>query len=221
MPFLSRPFSGPARRSQTWRHTFERDEPWPEERQPELASRPASIPDGEVPNDPRLRAFMLKRHGSMAGGVMHGEAASWGRRFVAVDDPRGRLQYSRRQTGLFSSPSLALALQDITHVRALPAFGDCGHCLEVACPPHRLVLRVEEGEQRCQEWVQHLERRVSHWKKQARLTGPPTAVPNFRVQGCEARGQPVRGAAWLQRVDSGNSSSSSTSSSARFAASVW
>lgn len=97
-----------------------------------------------------------------------------------MDDRRGLLEYAHRANG---KTRLALPLQDVQSVRALPAFGGAGHCFEVACAPHKLVLKVDEGEAQCLQWVERLERRVEHWKTKAEKECPPAAVPVFGARG--------------------------------------
>ena len=200
-------------RRKLWDEAEEED--WPSERHPEFANRAPSPPPGLRANDPLLSGFLLKRHGSMyrhalAPAEEDGAAAGkprFGRRFFRVDDQRGLLTYSHKKDG---KPSLALALQDVTSVRALSAadaasvVGEAaaaagtGSCFELTCSPYRLVLLVDGPEERCAEWVAGIEQRVKHWKRKAVLAGPPVAVPAFRLTpaGAAAPGGTDENASW-------------------------
>ena len=142
------------------------------------------MPAGEVPNDPTLCSWLDKRHGTTAD-IAHGEKVGWAKRFVSIDDCKGRLSYSSRDwmLGGLLLPSLVLPLQDVTSVCALPsAPGAPQHCFEVRCAPHKLVLSVD-AEDDVQRWVRALSRRVDHWRRKASEVGPLSAVPTFRRRG--------------------------------------
>ena len=182
------------------------EENWPAERYPEFANRAPSPPPGGTANDPALSGYLLKRHGSMERHVLSpSESESerpgavarprFGRRYFSIDDQKGHLRYSHSRRG---SPSLAMPLQDVTSVRMLSAAdatrvvddptASSAPCFEVVCPPHRLVLIVDEGAERCRDWVAGIEQRVRHWKRKAELAGPPSAVPVFALGDKTAAG---------------------------------
>jgi len=151
-------------------------ESWPEERHPERAVCEPDLPFGEAANEPSLRGVLLKRHGTLPAfrSQKHTATPRWAKRFVAIDDCKGRLSYCHKEGG---KPRVALPLQDVTRVRALPAAGDGRpHAFEIDCPPHQLVLQADEAAH-CQRWVDALERRVQHWRRKAAIEGPRTAVP--------------------------------------------
>ena len=145
-----------------------------------------SVPSGEVPNDPHLSSWLEKRHGTTDGVAHAGEKVGWAKRFVSIDDSKGRLSYSSRDwlAGGLLLPSLVLPLQDVTSVRALPSVPGGGpqHCFEVTCAPHKLVLKVD-AEDDVQRWVRALSCRVDHWRRKASEIGPLSAVPTFRRKG--------------------------------------
>ena len=159
------------------RRIFPRDEFYPEEQHPELASRMPSVPDGETAGDRYLKGYMRKQHGSLA--ACSNERNPWATRFVFVDDSKGRLYYARRQD-MMNDPTLGLPLQDVTGVRALPRVGATEHCIEVECAPHRLVLQAYDGEHQAKV-VRSIEQRVSRWRRKAEIDGVLTATPIFGV----------------------------------------
>lgn len=173
---MARPFGSFRARAQSAvprRRIFPGDEDWPAGDNIPNRDLP-SVPDGERPNDRFLRGFLRKRHGTLADIGPH-EQARWAQRFVWCDDFHGRLNYSHR---IYGEPSLAMSLQDVTKVRALPAANGEGLCFEVSCPPHRLVLEAPEPEL-CQKWVTSIERRAAHWRRKAECDGNMTATPIF------------------------------------------
>lgn len=204
-----RPFSSPSRRVQPAQAVFAKDEPWPTSEVPEQLRTELSVPAGEHAN--ALRGSLFKRHGSMAAHASEHEAR-WARRSVLVDDRRGTLDYARlrsafptfmtnRYPGLqpahrercLTEPQASLPLADVTRVQAISSANQ-GHCLEVCCPPLNLVLRVDQGEEERDRWVEALTARVSHWKQKAAIE-QPSAVPVFgdRAGGALWRTNRARG----------------------------
>lgn len=148
------------------RRVFPVDEAWPVETVSDGLHSTPSVPEGESADDRYLRGFMSKRHGSLAN-IAHGERARWAPRFVWIDDFHGRLVYSH---ATFGKPCLAVPMQDITRVRALPEAQGPSLCFEVSCAPHRLVLEAP-GEEQCTKWVTAIERRAAHWKRKSEIEG--------------------------------------------------
>jgi hypothetical protein len=168
----------PARSRVQLRPLWPPDEEFPVERDNGEHKTP-SVPAGETPDDPRLQQWMAKRHGTCAG-LVPGEKAVWGRRYVTIDDRRGRLNYEKKEFLGSREVAFSVPLQDVTSVRALPMFatGDpTRHQFEVQCAPHRLVLGVRD-EREMNEWVGSLQSRVEHWRRKADESGQ-RAVPNF------------------------------------------
>ena len=171
------------------------DETWPV--QGAVPPRVPSVPPGETINDPALCQFMHKRHGVLSD-LVAGERAKWGRRYVHIDDTRGRLLYAKRPSQTGDDTAFALSLSDVSSVRALPTFvGGPPHCFEICQAPHKLVLAASD-EHECDRWVSCLRNRVEHWKVRADRENGPRAVPNvqrdgrlsrdqhWRIEGCRA-----------------------------------
>lgn len=168
-----------------------------------------SVPEGEVANE--LRGVFLKRHGTTAQSHREnfGRPTSartsqerWAKRYVSVDDHKGRLTYSAR--GANGKPSLALPLQDITNVHAVPPSSTAGPCLVVTCPPHTLVVQTE-SEETCSKWVGSIGRRVEHWKGKAEgmVAAPVFGVPAgsaptrcWSIGSASSRAAPSARAGW-------------------------
>ena len=55
-----------------------------------------------------------------------------------------------------------------------------GHWLEISWPLHKLVLQARD-EKHCAKWVQSVESRKEHWKRQYEVNGVRTATPVFGV----------------------------------------
>ena len=170
------------------RKVFEDGESWPCEENPEIATtRQASVPSGEYADDRNLRGYFRKRHGTAlprgAAGTMHGDKdARWAQRYVSIDDAKGRLSYCKSSDREWR---VAVPLQDVTSVRALPPLpSDAGtrgaHCFEVDAGYLRIVLGADD-EAECHRWVGAIERRAEHWRTKAFREGRPTAKPVFGV----------------------------------------
>ena len=178
------------------RRLWSADETWPV--QGSVPPRMPSVPVGETINDPALCQYMHKRHGVLSD-VVAGESARWGRRYVHVDDTRGRLLYAKRPSRTGEDTAFALSLSDVSSVRALPSFvgGPTPHCFEIVQAPHKLVLAASD-EQECERWVGALRNRVEHWKVRADRECGPRALPNvqrngrlnldqlWRIEGCRS-----------------------------------
>ena len=188
-----RPFS----RSRRVRSLFPEDEEWAAETNPTGPSEP-SVPEGETAGDTDLRGFFWKRHSS-ARRFARARKFALGEdvRYVWCDDIRGRINYANpvwsirhpnavkipvdhnSQKDCGDVPTVALPMQDVTGVRALPP-DHKGHWLEISWPLHKLTIQAR-SEQHCAKFVKSIDSRMEHWKRHYELNGVRTATPVFGV----------------------------------------
>merc|ERR1719482_679810 len=108
----------------------------------------------------KLEAWLKKKHthpGRLTG--------SWGKRWVHVNDQRGRLHIGKSQG---KEGTTVFSLSEVSEIRALDpldkAAGGAHFCFLVSQAPLSVVLRCR-SEDECGRWVTALESRAELWRE--------------------------------------------------------
>jgi|UniRef100_A0A7S3BK62 hypothetical protein len=134
-------------------------------------------------SSPKLSGWLGKQHSSRR----------WGKRFVDVDDYRGRLILTSKSR----RPRDVCALQDIAICEALgdDANDVARHAFEIKCGGLHLTLDAHTGED-LRFWLVNLRARIAAWQDRAKSEGLAVAKPAFGAAGEQEWLRPAADGTW-------------------------